>query len=115
MAGDKKSSVETNFERLKKEMLQKRERAEKVNVSENVNSDTNVNTNNNVNKSVNKFVIRVENKEVRIRRQTYYLKEDTIQKIDVISEQSGIGKSELVQKILEDVLNNLEILKDGID
>lgn len=152
-----KVNLESNFDRLKKQMLQKRDKAEQQPTDENknineasnsnkntnknidndiitnginddydavnndVNKDTNVNINSCTNKNVNnyvykhddansnKFVIRVERKDETLKRQTYYLKESTIKIIDEISESSKVGKSELVQKILEEALKNIKI------
>lgn len=148
-----KNSVESNFDKLKKQMMKKRDRIdglpddtekktsdfintnenggkdenenrnEYVNTSENtnnsangnVNNYTNVNVNNYTNKNENssQFVLRVEKKEETLRRQTYYLKETTIKKIDGVAGSSGVGKSELVQRILEEALKNLKIVKAG--
>lgn len=85
----------------------------------NISDDRNVsvNRNNNGNNcgnidstSTNAFILKVEKREDVIKRQSYYLKNSTIKKIDDISLSSGIGKSELVQRILEEALNNIQIV-----
>lgn len=90
-----------------------------INIDENVSSDVDTNKNVNIitnndnyeneNVSTGKFIIKVQKKEEEIKRATYYLKESTILRIEEISHTSNIGKSELVQKILEEALKNIEI------
>ncbi|MDP4180662.1 MAG: CopG family transcriptional regulator [Bacillota bacterium] len=75
----------------------------------NVNISTNISTNTNTNTNVNKFVIKAASEETLI-RYTIYLKPDTINKISQFAEQLNLGKSELVRKILEETLDNLEII-----
>ncbi|SHF04350.1 hypothetical protein [Clostridium fallax] len=58
-----------------------------------------------------KIVIKKVVKPEAPKRITYYLKPETIKKIDKFSKMAGMGKSEFVQKILEEALNNLEIEK----
>lgn len=64
-----------------------------------------------VNVSVNKIVIKKIEKQEAPKRITYYLKPNTIKKIDKFSKAAGMGKSEFVQTLLEEILNNLEIEK----
>lgn len=59
--------------------------------------------------NINKIIIKKVEKQEQPKRITYYLKPETIKKIDKFSKLSGMGKSEFVQKILDEVLNNLEI------
>lgn len=59
--------------------------------------------------NINKIIIKKVEKQEQPKRITYYLKPETIKKIDKFSRLSGMGKSEFVQKILDEVLNNLEI------
>ena len=66
---------------------------------------------NSVSKNKAKIIIKKVEKEEAPKRITYYLKEETIKKIDKFSKLAGMGKSEFVQKILEEILNNLEIEK----
>lgn len=87
------------------------------NVSVNRNNNRNNNGNNIGNNygnidstSSNAFILKVGKREDAIKRQSYYLKDSTIKKIDDISISSGIGKSELVQRILEEALNNIQIV-----
>lgn len=110
-----------------------RDRVGTVNTSGNVNIDgdinrnisddrnVSVNRNNNVNNignnygnidstPSNAFILKVGKREDAIKRQSYYLKDSTIKRIDDISISSGIGKSELVQRILEEALNNIQIV-----
>lgn len=61
--------------------------------------------------NINKIVIKKVEKPEMPKRITYYLRPETIKKIDKFSKASGMGKSEFVQKILDEVLNNLEIKK----
>lgn len=61
--------------------------------------------------NINKIVIKKVEKPEMPKRITYYLRPETIKKIDKFSKASGMGKSEFVQKILDEVLNNLEIEK----
>lgn len=61
--------------------------------------------------NVNKIVIKKVEKQEAPKRITYYLKPETIKKIDKFSKMAGMGKSEFVQTLLEEVLNNLEIEK----
>lgn len=61
--------------------------------------------------NINKIVIKKVEKQEQPKRITYYLRPETIKKIDRFSKLSGMGKSEFVQKILDEVLNNLEIEK----
>lgn len=61
--------------------------------------------------SVSKMVIKKVEKQEPPKRITYYLKPDTIKKIDKFSKAAGMGKSEFVQTILEEILSNLEIEK----
>ncbi|AEB77587.1 hypothetical protein ADU80_11410 [Clostridium botulinum] len=133
----KKDSISSNFENLKAQMLKKRELAENisnqvisepiiekkpikyenkdvyinddkdVDVNKNIYDDGSVSDNENI--GINKFVIKKAEKKEMPKRITYYLKPSTIQKIDKLSKKAGMGKSEFVQKILEDVLENLEI------
>ena len=76
-----------------------------------VNANTNVNVYSDVNTNVNNFdyMLEVQNESTTLKRQTYYLKEETIKKIDEYARKANIGKSELVQKILEDVLNKIKL------
>ena len=150
MAGE----TNVNFEKLKKEMLAKKQTAETqkktdtstnvftnetVNIDKNINTstnndiskntnvceniDTNTNDDNCVNNAVNvnvysnvnidvnnfNYVLEVQNGSTALKRQTYYLKEETINKIEEYARKANIGKSELVQKILEDVLNKVKL------
>ncbi|SFB45999.1 hypothetical protein [Clostridium frigidicarnis] len=61
--------------------------------------------------NVNRIVIKKVEKQETPKRITYYLKPETIKKIDKFSKMAGMGKSEFVQTLLEEVLNNLEIEK----
>lgn len=61
--------------------------------------------------NINKIVIKKIDKPELPKRITYYLRPDTIKKIDRFSRQAGMGKSEFVQTILDEILNNLEIEK----
>lgn len=120
----KKEDINKNFEQLKKQMIEKKKLAENTNIDDSTNKNVddfvNINTNNNsVKKSDNKDSL-ISIGKVRIKkvekleepkRITYYLRPETIKKIDKFSKACGMGKSEFVQKILEEVLNNLEIEK----
>ncbi|SHJ44879.1 hypothetical protein SAMN02745163_02000 [Clostridium cavendishii DSM 21758] len=59
--------------------------------------------------NINKIVIKKVEKFEAPKRITYYLRPETIAKIDKFSKLTGMGKSEFVQKILDEVLNNLEV------
>ncbi|MGL4772222.1 MAG: hypothetical protein ACRC2K_01535 [Clostridium sp.] len=61
--------------------------------------------------SMSKIVIKRVEKPEQPKRITYYLRPETIKKIDKFSRLAGMGKSEFVQQILDTVLNNLEIEK----
>lgn len=87
-----------------------------VNELINVNNDTNKDVNNDtdINKDTpviqNRFVLEVKKKEeIDLKRATYYLKPDIIKQIEKIAKKTNMGKSELVQKILEEALSNIEI------
>ncbi|MGL5415426.1 MAG: hypothetical protein ACRDAU_07190 [Clostridium sp.] len=58
-----------------------------------------------------KIKIKKREKPEAPRRATYYLKQETIRKIEKVSKISGIGKSKLVQLLLDQALDNLEIEK----
>ncbi|MGL4850674.1 MAG: hypothetical protein ACRC28_17415 [Clostridium sp.] len=58
-----------------------------------------------------KIKIKKREKPEAPRRATYYLKQETIRKIEKVSKMSGIGKSKLVQLLLDQALDNLEIEK----
>lgn len=122
----RREDINKNFEQLKKQMIEKKKMAENTNVDDftnkNVDDFTNVNTNieatkkSNTNEndsliSVGKIRIKKVEKLEEPKRITYYLRPETIKKIDKFSKACGMGKSEFVQKILEEVLNNLEIEK----
>lgn len=118
-----KENINKNFENLKAEMMRKKEIAkesENKNVTEDeikndsvdVNVDENVNVNcDDVDTGItkNKIVIKKAKKPQPPKRITYYLNNDTIKKIDKYSKMTGMGKSELVQTLLDVALNNLEI------
>lgn len=78
-----------------------------VNVNVNINDDKNVN--NFVNKNVNKIVINKKDKKLDPKRATYYLMPATIQKIERVSKATGIGKSTLVQQLLDMALDLVEV------
>lgn len=78
-----------------------------VNVNVNINDDKNVN--NFVNKNVNKIVINKKDKKLEPKRATYYLMPATIQKIERVSKATGIGKSTLVQQLLDLALDLVEV------
>lgn len=116
-----KNDVNKNFEKLKEEMMKK-----KVNASNSTNSNDikennyeynnnykyeNVNENKNVNNFIesNRIVIKKAKKVQPPKRTTYYLNQETIKKIDKYSKLTGMGKSELVQTLLDIALNNLEV------
>lgn len=122
----KKEDINKNFEQLKKQMIEKKKMAENTNVdnftNKNVDNFINVNTNMEPAKKINtnendslisvgKIKIKKVEKLEEPKRITYYLRPETIKKIDKFSKACGMGKSEFVQKLLEEVLNNLEIEK----
>ena len=78
-----------------------------VNVNVNINDDNNVN--NFVNKNVNKIIINKKDKKLEPKRATYYLMPATIQKIEKVSKATGIGKSTLVQQLLDMALDLVEV------
>ncbi len=122
-----KNDVNKNFEKLKEEMMKKKVNASNSQVCESVseieynNEDVfeNVNVNKNVNNAEeevgntliesNKIVIKKAKKVQPPKRTTYYLNQETIKKIDKYSKLTGMGKSELVQTLLDVALNNLEV------
>ena len=61
--------------------------------------------------NMNKIIIKKVEKQEAPKRITYYLKPETIKKIDKFSKATGMGKSEFVQTILDEILNNLEVEK----
>ena len=61
--------------------------------------------------NMNRIVLKKVEKQEAPKRITYYLKPETIKKIDKFSKAAGMGKSEFVQTILDEILNNLEIEK----
>lgn len=58
-----------------------------------------------------KITIKKIEKPEAPKRATYYLMNDTIKKIEKISKITGMGKSKLVQTLLDQALENLEIEK----
>ena len=130
-----KKTVSDNFENLKAQMMKKRILAESQEVeqdndklkeeneyssNEDLNSeDTIVNVKPLViedtipksSVSTSKIIIKKVEKPEQPKRITYYLKPETIKKIDKYSKMAGMGKSEFVQKLLDEVLDNLEIEK----
>ena len=58
---------------------------------------------------VQEIVIEKVSKKDKPKRATYYLNPEIIKKIDALSKQSGTGKSELVQKLLDDALRRVKI------
>lgn len=58
-----------------------------------------------------KITIKKIEKPEAPKRATYYLMSDTIKKIEKISKITGMGKSKLVQTLLDQALENLEIEK----
>lgn len=125
-----KIDVNKNFEKLKEEMMKKKVNASNTTIIENEdekvyeigNKDINVNENINVNNiddkeginkntsiESNKIVIKKAKKVQPPKRTTYYLNQETIKKIDKYSKLTGMGKSELVQTLLDVALNNLEV------
>lgn len=135
-----KKTVSDNFENLKAQMMKKRILAEsqelhqdeyeievnniiKENNSNNkfinnkevsISECSDIEVSENIPKSnvnVSKIIIKKVEKPEQPKRITYYLKPDTIKKIDKYSKMAGMGKSEFVQKLLDEVLNNLEIEK----
>lgn len=73
--------------------------------------DDNVNNtvDDNVNPNTTKIVIRKQEKQEIAKRTTYYLLPSTIKKIEKLSKATGVGKSALVQKLLDEALNLVEI------
>lgn len=125
-----KIDVNKNFEKLKEEMMKKKVNASNTTIIENedekayesenesINVNENINVNNiddkegvNKNTSIesNKIVIKKAKKVQPPKRTTYYLNQETIKKIDKYSKLTGMGKSELVQTLLDVALNNLEV------
>lgn len=86
-----------------------------IDVYEIIDNDTyeNDNINNIVNDEVNinanKFVIEKQEKVDTTKRATYYLLPQTIKKIEKLSKATGIGKSALVQRLLDQALDLVEI------
>ena len=122
MASKSKPDLNQNFEMLKKQMQKKRELAENtINLKEieedddlkveSLPSSSRETTSSDVDMNLNKIIIKKVVKPEAPKRITYYLRPDTIKKIDKFSKMAGMGKSEFVQKILDEVLNNLEIEK----
>ena len=99
---------EENFNKLKQSMNVKKEKAKKVkpeNVNNNENKDTNKETNDN-----GKVILeRKQKKKDRFKRQTYYLTNELIRKIDKYNKKSGYSKSELVRMALEDFFERVEV------
>lgn len=86
-----------------------------IDVYEIIDNDTyeNDNINNIVNDEVNinanKFVIEKQEKVDTTKRATYYLLPQTIKKIEKLSKATGVGKSALVQRLLDQALDLVEI------
>lgn len=86
-----------------------------IDVYEIIDNDTyendNINNivNDEVNINVNKFVIEKQEKVDTTKRATYYLLLETIKKIEKLSKATGIGKSALVQRLLDQALDLVEI------
>lgn len=114
-----KENINKNFENLKAEMMRKKEIAKEIedkNTIASVKENVNVNKNENIENedldtgiTQNKIVIKKAKKPQPPKRITYYLNNETIKKIDKYSKLTGMGKSELVQTLLDVALNNLEI------
>lgn len=85
--------------------------------SEDVNNDVSESVNNfddeidygDVDTEKKELVIEVVSKKSAPKRATYYLLPHTLKKIDKLSKQTGVGKSELVQRLLDDALNRVKI------
>ncbi len=85
--------------------------------SEDVNNDVSESVNNfddeidygDVDNEKKELVIEVVSKKSAPKRATYYLLPHTLKKIDKLSKQTGVGKSELVQRLLDDALNRVKI------
>lgn len=80
-----------------------------TNVNVNVDKDVNTSVNNFVNTNVNKIVLIKKEKKPEPKRSTYYLLPSTIQKIDKLAKATGIGKSTLVQQLLDQALDLIEL------
>lgn len=123
-----KNDVNKNFEKLKEEMMKKKVSASNLSncesedkitseneyITENVNENKNKNVNTNEESGntlieSNKIVIKKAKKVQPPKRITYYLNQETIKKIDKYSKLTGMGKSELVQTLLDVALDNLEV------
>ncbi|MGL6105915.1 hypothetical protein [Romboutsia sp.] len=120
-----KNEINANFENLKAEMMKKKNvvknmiEGEDVKKNENeikfidVNVNKNVNIINDIDTDAtilsNKIVIKKAAKVQPPKRITYYLNHDTIKKIEKYSKLTGMGKSELVQTLLDISLDNLEV------
>lgn len=76
-----------------------------IDSSENIDEDVN----DSVNVNVNKIVIKKNEKKAEPKRATYYLRPETIKRIDKLSKTTGLGKSALVQKLLDEALDLVEI------
>lgn len=77
--------------------------------NENTNMDTDTNVNVNVN--VNKIVIhrKQEDKGEELQRATFYFKKKHLKSIDKYYKQSGMGKSEFLNDLLDQAFAALEI------
>lgn len=108
-----KGNLNQNFENLKAEMMRKKEVAKETDVVEEKNSYVSIEEDDDTNRDAaineNKIVIKKAKKVQPPKRITYYLNQETIKKIDKYSKLTGMGKSELVQKLLDIALDNLEI------
>ena len=99
---------EENFNKLKQSMTVKKEKAKKVK-SENANINKNKNTNKEINDDGKVILEKKQKKQDRFKRQTYYLTDELIKKIDKFNKKSGYNKSELVRIALEDFFKRVKI------
>lgn len=111
-----KSKVEDNH--IKQELIKEENTIEEENsnvIDINNNSDSKQSLSSEITETkdinVSKIIIKKVEKQETPKRITYYLKPETIKKIDKFSKMAGMGKSEFVQTLLDEVLNNLEIEK----
>lgn len=96
---NKSSDIDENFEVNKSSTEELYKSSRYTSAKETVVADINI----------NKIVIKKVEKLEAPKRITYYLRPETIAKIDKFSKLTGMGKSEFVQKILDEVLSNLEV------
>lgn len=82
---------------------------EAIDSNDYINDDTDNSIDDAVNANVTRIIIEKPEKVEITKRATYYLLPETIKKIEKLSKATGVGKSALVQRLLDQALDLVEI------